>query len=583
MKKRALKKQKVKLTDEQKKKKKEDQAKKRKATAFRRKIRNTFVDAGFEYLNTTGFDMTIGHRTVEVDAVCFYENILLVCEDTTRTSDKKEHIRSKAEAFSEIANNFDVFILRLSEKYVDFAEKLNRYPHDRYIKYFLYFSANELGLTSADLSLYSNLKFIEPRTLDYFSWISQCIKLSAKYEIFRYLGITGGQIGPVDSGDSSKAIKAPIIYPKSITGLHKVRVVSFMMCAEDLLKSCYVLRKDNWEESTELYQRMIMKAKIKSIRDFLSKKSESFFNNIIVVLPDNIYFIDGSEKPKLIEEISDFESCKIVLPNELHSICIIDGQHRVFAHYEGLETDKNEAIIASLRKQLHLLVTGLIFPEDMPLLERIQIQSEIFLDINTNAKSVSPDVLLHIQMVKDPLSDIAIARRVIEKLNKEEVFLNKFALSTLDEGKIKTASIIKFALRYLVTITPADGRTSLYMYWDGDKNAIERKDEQALDKYIEFCKKNLRTFFSAVKKNNSEAWQNDDSKLLSTIAINGFIIAYNRQLSVNGTREFEFYDEKLASFSLDYSKKEFIYTSSQYRKFSDQILSKAFGLDASAI
>ncbi|WP_459842060.1 hypothetical protein [Fusibacter bizertensis] len=86
-------------------------------------------------------------------------------------------------------------------------------------------------------------------------------------------------------------------------------------------------------------------------------------------------------------------------------------------------------------------------------MERAKKQSEIFLDINSNAKSVSPDILLNISMLKDPFSDIAVARRVVERLNKNGVFANKFELSILEESKIKIASIIKFALRYLVDIS----------------------------------------------------------------------------------------------------------------------------------
>lgn len=54
--------------------------------------------------------------------------------------------------------------------------------------------------------------------------------------------------------------------------------------------------------------------------------------------------------------------------------------------------------------------------------QKAKIESGIFLDINTNAKPVPPDVLLHIKGLKDPLSDIGIARAVIERLNKEDIF-----------------------------------------------------------------------------------------------------------------------------------------------------------------
>lgn len=323
---------------------------------------------------------------------------------------------------------------------------------------------------------FSNLLFWEPETLSYFSRMSQCIHYSARYEFFRYLGLTDDQIGFSGSEGGKTVIKAPIIYPQDATGIRNgVRIVSFMMSAEKLLRTCYVLRKDSWEESMFLYQRLVEKDKVKSIRAFLADKGEAFYNNIIVALPDSVQFENSDRKIVSIDQIGDFQNCKLVMPDEMNSVCVIDGQHRIYAHYEAPITEKYESQIAPLRKQLHLLVTGLIFPPDMKPVERKQIQSQIFLDINDNTKKVAANVLTHIEMIRDSFSDIGLARRVIERLNKERTFLKRFELSALDEGKIKVASIIKFALRYLVTITPAEGKTSLYALWNGDKDALQQK------------------------------------------------------------------------------------------------------------
>ena len=569
----------LKLTEEQKKARADEQKKRRREAAFRRKVRSVFSNAGFTYINTEGKAMVVGRREIEIDAVFLYENILLICEDTTAKAKDKDHIRSKSEAFVEIDSNFTTFLNILGTRFPELAEKLEKYSSERYLRYFLYFSMNELNLTSDEVDMYSNLQFVEPKNLDYLSSISQCIRQSARYEVFRFLKITTEQIGSVSSESGRTRISAPIIYPKEITGLRNgVRVVSFMMSAESLIKTCYVLRKDNWQESAWLYQRLIDKDKIGKIREYLVNKSEAFFNNVIVALPDNTNFADKNGSPIHIDKLSDFESCKIELPDDINSICIIDGQHRIFAHYEGPTSDKHEAKIAELRKQLHLLVTGLVFPERMSTIERVQIQSEIFLDINSNAKPVQADVLLHIKMTKDPLSDIGLARRVIEKLNKMNVFYDKFEMSALDESKIKIASIVKYALRYLVTISPRDDRVSFYTYWAGDKDALNRKDDAAYYSYIDFCAGNLNMYFSAVRKNNEAVWNDPNAKLLSTVAINGFIIAYSKQLKINGIKDFNFFDEKLNFFTCDYSKDGFEYTSSQYGKFSERIISEAFSV-----
>ena len=564
---------KKKLTAEQK----AAQLKKRKVLAFRKKIRSSFTDAGFTYFSTLDKHFPIGTRTVELDYLFLYENIIVICEDNTKQKKDIDHIRNKNESFAEIRNNKTAFLNWLSNTFPEKATMVKQYRPERYFLYYIYISQTELEITEDEKNRYSNLLFWDPETLSYFNRMAQCIQHSARYEIFRYLGLKNDEIGFSGSEGGKTTIKAPIIYPQEATGLRNgVRVVSFMMSAEKLLRTSYVLRKDSWEESMFLYQRLIEKDKVKSIRAFLAQKGEAFYNNIIVALPDNVIFEDDAGTPILVENIGDFQHCKLVLPDEMNSICIIDGQHRIFARYEAPATEKYELQIAPLRRQLHLLVTGLIFPTEMKEPERKQIQSQIFLDINDNTKKVAPNVLTHIEMVKDPFSDIGLARRVIERLNKKRVFLNRFELSALDESKIKVASIIKFALRYLVTVTPAEGKTSLYAYWQGNKEAFQQKDEASLNDYIEFCANSIDLYFSAIRDAFKSSWNDPASKMLSVISINGFIIAFNRQLNKYGVSDYPFYSSCLRKLSIDFSKNGFPYTSSQYRKFSGRILAEAF-------
>lgn len=415
----------------------QEQIDKRTKTVFKRKIRNIFTGMGFTYVPTNDHEMVIGLRKVEIDALFIFENIWLLCEDTIKSANIKEHIRTKNEAFGEIKKNLSSFQDKLIELFPDKAELLNRYDVGRIKVYGLYVSKEEVSLSEDEDKLFSNLIFIQPKTLNYFQWISQCIKLSARNEIFRFLNIKNSDIGNISSSNADTKITAPIIYPKSFTGLKNgVRIVSFMMSAEDLLNTCYVLRKDNWSESIWLYQRLIEKGKIKNIRNFLASKGAAFYNNIIVALPDTVAFCDEAHQYKTIDEIGALEgNCQLVLPKEMNSICVIDGQHRIFAHYESGIPSKQERTIAELRKQLHLLVTGLIFPKDMPPEERARIQSEIFLDINSNAKLVPQNVLLQIKRINNPIADESIAQFVVEQLNKQGVFQNLLQLSTLDNGR----------------------------------------------------------------------------------------------------------------------------------------------------
>lgn len=546
--------------------------------AFKRRVYNVFSGAGFTYIPTNDKEMHIGLRRIEIDSMFVYKNIWLVCEDTVTSTGIRDHIRTKNEAVGEIKNNLPQFVNTLVALFPDKESLFTEYSTDRIKIIGLYISKREVPLASADGKLFNNLTFVQPKTLNYFQWIVSCIKLSARNEIFRFLEIEDKDVGLISSSSENSTISAPIIYPKAFTGNKDgIRVVSFMMCAEDLLNTCYVLRKDNWSESIWLYQRLIEKSKIKSIRDFLEKKGEAFYNNIIVALPNGVVVKDAAGNYKKIDEISGLEGdCKLILPKKMNSICIIDGQHRIYAHYESGSNSKQEKEITKLRKQLHLLVTGLVFPENMPNADRVRIQSEIFLDINMNAKSVPQNVLLQIKRIGDPISDESLAQFVVEKLNKEGIFQNLFQMSSLDNGKIKTASIVRFALKYLVTASPAEEKQSLFTYWNGDKTAFNNKDEFSIQEYVAFCAGVLRAYFGAVKSNFRSEWDSETSKLLSVISINGFIIALTRQLPINGVNDFEYYKKVFEGWKMDFSNDGFQYTSSQYRKFSTKILKEAF-------
>lgn len=497
----------------------------------------------------------------------------MICEDTATKTDKiKDHVRKKHEGFVEINKNTAEFCQWLYDNFQ--GSFIKQYSLDRYKIKFLYFPQEKLDFSDDDYKLYSLIKFVDHNALMYLSKMSKCIKRSARYEIFRFLGLNDDDIGIVTTESSQKEIKTTIITPKSFTGIKdNVRIVSFMMSAETLIKNSYVLRKDNWEDSSLLYQRLIQDKRINSIRKFLVTNKEAFYNNIIVALPEDISF-KRDNTPINIDEINKLDVCTMLIPNCMNSICIIDGQHRIYAHYEGLETDSDESKISQLRKELHLLVTGLIFPKGMSDTQKIKIQSEIFLDINSNAKPVSQDVLLHIQMVKDPISDFGLSRSIIDLLNKESIFRNKFEMSLLDENKIKIASIIKFALRYLITLDPKDGRKNLFFHWDGDKEALKRMDDATLDKYKKFCVEKISTYFEAIRKHFNSEWHDPKSKILSVTSINGFIMSYLTLIDKYGIKDFEFYDELLNKLDFDFSKDNFPYTSSQYAKFSREIIKK---------
>lgn len=445
--------------------------------------------------------------------------------------------------------------------------------------YGLYIPKLAPELTEEDYSRFSNIIFVLPTTLNYLQWVSKCLKHTARNELFRFIGIDDREIGYASSSGSNTVISAPIIYPRGFVGRNdKVRVVSFMMTPADLMDSGYVLRKDSWDRTIFLYQRLINPKKIEKIRDFIASKGETFYNNIIVALPNDVKIQDNEGNVKNISDFPDLpENCRLIIPKKRNSICIIDGQHRVFAHYiSGYDSEK-ERRITQLRSQLHLLVTGLIFENDTPNAERVKIQSEIFLDINDNASPVPASVLLKIKQIQDPIGNESLAQLIVEKLNSQGLFKNMFKLSELENEGIKTASIIRFALKYLITTNPSEGKDSLINYWDGDKLLLLRGEDDAINAYTSFCANVMKMYFGGLKSGFEAEWNNKESRILSVVSINGFIIAFTRQLKTNGIKDITYYKNIFEKWDYDFSKQNFLYTSSQYRKFSTDILKGAFG------
>lgn len=548
---------------------------------FRGRITRIFTSMGFHYFPTLNHELKVGLRKVELDYLFVYENVWLICEDTISKSDIKDHIRKKNEASAQIQENFSDFFSIINGLFPDSNEFLNKYDESLIQLFFLYIPKYEPDLDKSDIELFNSLVFVMPNTLRYFHWISGCIKRTSRHELFRFLKLDEGKIGYLNNSAEIKTIQAPIIYPKEFTGRKdKVRIVSFMMSAEDLMNSAYVLRKDNWDRSIYLYQRLINKDKINKIRSYVEQKGEAFYNNVIVALPSDVSIKDGNNAYYNINSISSFpEKCDLLIPKRANSICIIDGQHRVFAHYESGTESAQEKKISVLRKQLHLLVTGLVFDKDMSEAEIVKAQSEIFLDINSNASPVPPSVLLQIKRIMDPIGNESLAQLTIEKVNSLSTFNKLFQLSELGEGIIKTASIVRFALKNLVSINPNEDKRSLYNYWDGDKEALLKADENAIGDYTMFCAKKLNEYFAALKKRFKNEWADENSRILSVVSVNGFIIALTRQLKTNGIKDFDYYDSLFNKWNYDFSKESFVYTSSQYRKFSTEILRQVFKIE----
>ena len=554
---------------------------KRESGAFHRKIRKVFCDMGFTHVETQGREFEIGHRRIEIDAAYIKENIVLLCEDTVGQNKKsnKAHVLKKQDAAERIDADRHSFLSWFVKQSPDAAKQKDDFGESRIKIFSLYFSKYHGNWTLEDVARYSSLRLISMRVFEYFRWMSQCIKQSALYEIYRYLGLGIRDIGVINNRSEDSVFNAPIVYPTQfIGGDERVRVVSFMISAEEMLKIAYVMRRDGWESSGAVYQRLIDKSKIRKIREFLCANRTTFYNNVIAVLPDSVKVDAPGLASKSIFSVSDEVTkwTQLLIPKDFNSVGIIDGQHRVYAYHEGGACEDKVSV---LRKKLHLLVTGIVFPAEMTEIEKRKIQSKIFVDINGNAKPIDASLLLHIKKMQAPLADTSLAQDVIDSLNRSGLFEDKFQESKLSTGKIRSASIVKFALRYLVAIDPVEGKGSFIKYWGGDVAALRSENEDAMKSYINFCAKSLDDYFLSVKQTFAAdwKWEGGNTLLPSVVTINGFLLALSKVLLKEGPQTKAYYLEKFKKLKVDFSKKKFKYRSSQYHKFAHQIVKDSWG------
>lgn len=526
-------------------------------------IEEIFKLSGFTSLPVEGeyFNIT-GRPNCELDHCFILENIIIICEQTTGKKDT-DHLLKKQETANIITKNDSTkteFLDFLSEKFNNFK---NKFEINRWKIFYLYFSKNQIDFDSKDKERYNKLKFIDTETFNYFSTMSKCIKKE--------------DYGEISSSDSSSSHNVSIIYPNDVTGLKNgVGVVSFMMSPEKLIETSYVLRKDSWGDNIGLYQRLLTEKRIKKIRKFVIDKKKTFFNNIIVGLPDStkIYNEDGKEIN--VSQLSKYQNCKMSITQDFNTISIIDGQHRIYAYYENNISDTDEEEVAKLRNKLNLLVTGLLFPKEWNEWEKQKFQSEIFLQINRNSKNIEKDVIFHIESTMDPLSSSSIARMIIKKMNEKDPFKDKFELSLVKKSQIKVSSIIQFALSSLVSGNK--NSQGFFKYWNPEHSEKpESLNTDLLEEYVAYCSTQLQQYFNAIKDIYKTDWDNLKSYLLKITSINGFIIALNESLKLtDGPKDFKFYKELFSSKNFNFSKGKFPYSGSKYKQFAIEMILPLF-------
>ena len=238
-------------------------------------VRSVFRYTGFRRIvSLADKQFTYNGQMSDFDDVYVYENILVCIEyTTTASSNISHHLKPKKIVYDKIDSDHAAFC----EFYCDLSDELNdallaNYKSQEIIVKIVYCSRN--AIDSGHKANVPNPIYLDYAELRYFKNLTACIKKSAQNELLHFLQILPSELGSAGKiGISSAIEKYPgSLLPEANSFFDKgFKVVSFYVDPEALLRRAYVLRKDGWRDSHSMYQRMISKGKIDSIRKYLKK------------------------------------------------------------------------------------------------------------------------------------------------------------------------------------------------------------------------------------------------------------------------------------------------------------------------
>jgi DGQHR domain-containing protein len=561
----------VKLTPEQKRHRKEQRD-------HKKRIRAAFRLAGFLQITELADKRLIFKgSTSDIDDLFVYENVVVAAEYTAaQESDVSAHLKNKKIFFDKIHDHQSEFVNYLKDASGDLRKSLKRiYGSDHFRVFVLYCSRYQVKESiKADLP---NVRFLDYNVVRYFESVARTVRNSSRYELFDFLRILPEEIGesvlqpPASSTDEFQGSILPEGFSNFGTGF---KVLSFYITPAALLERCYVLRRHGWRPGISVYQRMISRKKIETVRRYLQEKQRVFVNNIIVTLPPDTKLLDEQRSTLNIANIKTTQPARIQLPKRYNSIGIIDGQHRVFSYHEGGFHDEE---IEHLRKQQNLLVTGVVFPRNTSESDRSKFEATLFLEINSNQTNAKSDLKHEIGLMLRPFDADSIAKKVVTLLNDNAGPLrDQFERYFYDKDKIKTTSIVSFGVKPVVKLEAVD---SLYVLWDHRYKArlLKQQDEELLDEYVSYCVDQINSLIAAARRRiDSDKWtasRKIEGRFLTTTNINGLIGCLRRFVRRGKLRTMESYFTALDGLNTFHFRS---YKSSQYNKMAEALYLKYF-------
>lgn len=526
----------------------------REKRSFARPVRTIFDRAGFKRITSAAdIEINFDGRTGDFDDYFVFENVLVLVEYTVGNErGVKEHIKGKVHIFNKVSAKPIEFVEYATEKFPDLKTGLGTYHYSQVVVKILYCSKTEVGEEHKGLTNETYYWFSS--TIKYFAGLASTIKRSSRFEIFDFFGIRNSQIGlagALTPGSAAMTFAGSILPEPHSHFPPGFKVVSFYVSPGAILSRAYVLRKDGWRDSDGLYQRMIRRGKIESIRKHLRKNERVFVNNIILSLNDDTKILGHDSKEVDPKTINTITPISIQLAETGNSVGVVDGQHRIFSYYESTDDDPK---IASYRNQQNLLATGILYPPGYSQADRERFEAKLFFEINSTQNSANSSLKQAIAVIVEPYSGDAIGKRVIQRLSAKGPLAGRLERSYFDTGVLRTSTIVSYGLRPLLRL---DGDESIIHRWKSvaDRDKLRARDDlELLDEYVAFSAFEIAKFLAAAKDAfSSDQWlpSNGQNKngILTVNFLNGLLICFRLLANAGALKTQAEYQSKLADLA----------------------------------
>ncbi len=456
---------------------------------FENRIWTLFAQMGFYQLNRDRhFEISYsgkdGTHKKQIDVFAVDDETVLVIECKCAESPKEKAFKKDLEAIYGYMPGVR-------------AEIVKQFPNHN-IKFIFATHNYIVGDSDKDLMREFQIAHFDDKTIKYYEELVKHLGGCSRYQLLGAL-FANTEIKGMDN-------RIPAIQGK----MGGYTYYAFSIQPEILLKIGYVLHRSEANEGMmPTYQRIIKKARLKSVHEFIENKG--FFPNSILIS------IDTKGKKPLQFDLSNKQGSDNVtklgilhLPNLYRTAYIIDGQHRLYGYSDSKYAKTNSIPVVAF--------------ENMDQKEQVKL----FMEINENQKAVSKNLRntlnADLLWVSDNPSERreAIRSRLAQELGDRgnSPLYNRVIIGEdqSDDFRCITLEMICSALKDTSFLSKFNKDCSLlkHGYFDFDNN----------DKTIKYLQKYIFCCFAYIKELLPEEWEKNpkqDGILLFNNAIGGFI------------------------------------------------------------